>query len=671
MYISRRVKQITMLFLESREALSVKDVAIRLELSERTVYRELEEVRLLLESNHLDLITIPNRGMLLQGRADYISKLLNELIQESHVEDYRVEERVELETLKILVEQSFIKWEAVSSYIGVSLSTTKKDQTLIKEYLKKRNLFLDSKMGEGVRVEGTVHHKHIAIMDILIKNIEIANMYNWLRNNGFQQSIFLRIVEERYNGYFQQAYQIVENMSSIEEKSISDVELIEFIILLACWLQGVSSKLSLDFNEKLSPTLKWEQELSSFILTESSLNPNKKWEQYLDWLIQAYFGSKERLNSINLQSFTNQLKIFIQNIENALGINLMENVKLFSGLEKHLSKAINRVNSGISIRNPLDREIKKNYQNLYSIVTDSANQVFGVNFFPDDEIGYLVLYVAVALDKLVDKSFRVLIVCSSGMGSSKMLANRLEREIPEVYVKKMTSLMELHEIELDEFELVLSTVPLYLNKNEYMRVSPLLNENELETIRQKIENHKYSSLMTLQNKSKLTTKIQSNKSAEILYEFYASSKLSVDLVKNLDFEVLDINSGQDLSSVISEFLIGKGILDNLSMKTMIKDWAQNYFSIPNRGYAILNCPTTTTQSKLFVFDVKLSDEKVNKIIVLSRPINFGQKLTALLSNLIISLVTNEETESILASNDLELMKQFFAEELRSILIEIL
>lgn len=107
------------------------------------------------------------------------------------------------------------------------------------------------------------------------------------------------------------------------------------------------------------------------------------------------------------------------------------------------------------------------------------------------------------------------------------------------------------------------------------------------------------------------------------------------------------------------------------MKTMIKDWAQNYFSIPNRGYAILNCPTTTTQSKLFVFDVKLSDEKVNKIIVLSRPINFGQKLTALLSNLIISLVTNEETESILASNDLELMKQFFAEELRSILIEIL
>ena len=61
----------------------------------------------------------------------------------------------------------------------------------------------------------------------------------------------------------------------------------------------------------------------------------------------------------------------------------------------------------------------------------------------------------------------MLVVCSSGMGSSKMLASRLEREIPEIYVRKIVSLVGLGEEDLNDYDLILSTIPLYLKDREY------------------------------------------------------------------------------------------------------------------------------------------------------------------------------------------------------------
>ena len=113
------------------------------------------------------------------------------------------------------------------------------------------------------------------------------------------------------------------------------------------------------------------------------------------------------------------------------------------GLVAHMDKALKRIRSGMSISNPIIREIEKDYKELFQIIKRSARLVFSEDYFPEDEIGYLVLYFAVSLDNITKKTFRILVVCSSGMGSSKMLASRLEREIPEIYVRKIVSLIGL------------------------------------------------------------------------------------------------------------------------------------------------------------------------------------------------------------------------------------
>ena len=91
------------------------------------------------------------------------------------------------------------------------------------------------------------------------------------------------------------------------------------------------------------------------------------------------------------------------------------------------------------------------------------------------------------MDYLSKNSISVLVVCSTGIGSSKMLRSRLEREFSEIDVKKIISLHKLHDEKLVQYDFIISTVPLDLDESKYLCVSPLLNEEEKEKVRKQID----------------------------------------------------------------------------------------------------------------------------------------------------------------------------------------
>lgn len=197
-----------------------------------------------------------------------------------------------------------------------------------------------------------------------------------------------------------------------------------------------------------------------------------------------------------------KVRKFIEHVEEEMGIYLSQDQKLMDGLVAHMDKALKRIRSGMSISNPIIREIEKDYKELFQIIKRSARLVFSEDYFPEDEIGYLVLYFAVSLDNITKKTFRILVVCSSGMGSSKMLASRLEREIPEIYVRKIVSLIGLGKEDLSDYDLILSTIPLYLDQEMYLKVSPLLNPQELALVKEKIRRHKHKTLRRIEERGK-------------------------------------------------------------------------------------------------------------------------------------------------------------------------
>lgn len=161
--------------------------------------------------------------------------------------------------------------------------------------------------------------------------------------------------------------------------------------------------------------------------------------------------------------------------------NLTENLLL------HISMAMERIQSGINVSNPMLDEIYQSNPKLYEIVKQSFLEIFHSFSIPEDEIGYIVIYFIASMDSLSKRSIQVLVVCSTGIGSSKMLRSRLEREFSEIDVKKIISLHKLHDENLDNYDFIISTVPLDLDEDKYLCVSPLLNEKEKEETKKKLE----------------------------------------------------------------------------------------------------------------------------------------------------------------------------------------
>lgn len=510
MYLSTRESSILTILLNSRNKHTAQDISEQLNINERTVYRELKNIKATLKTFDLELVTIPSEGFEIQGKPENLSALKQAFQKQNIHQILTVTERVDLVTLILLLEEDFIKMQAIAAQLLVSLSTIKKDIAFLIDNLPEKGIRVIPKKGEGIKLETDVINRHILTLDILTKHMTSSEFIAWFLLKKSKDSFYKKICFQKINEPLHFAYEQLGELKA----DIDDNDLQELVILLSLWLNichltalpnNSIDTIAIELNQTGNKLYHRMIEKQKTILTEKS-HP-ESFLDYLKWIIHLYF-QRNHTDEFDLPRFDNDIaisvKAMVNNVEAQLGVKLHGNERQVRDLSAHLRKAVTRINSGLFVRNPMKDEIKKNYLFIFEIVSRAAEEVFGKDFFPEDELCFLVLYFVMMIDKLSNKAFRVLIVCSSGMGSSKMLTSRLEYEVPEVYVKDIISLTDLHNKDVHDYELVLSTIPLPLAPEDYLKVSPLLNEQELALVQTKINNHKYSDLKTIQRQKQMT-----------------------------------------------------------------------------------------------------------------------------------------------------------------------
>ena len=190
----------------------------------------------------------------------------------------------------------------------------------------------------------------------------------------------------------------------------------------------------------------------------------------------------ELLEASNLQTVMQANKL-MHIIEEATGFELLNNEPLLEGLVAHLKPAIYRVRQNMGITNPLLPSIRKDYEDLFQLVKEAVEKVFPELQIPDEEIGFLVMHFGSALlGSKGERDLKAYVVCSSGIGTSKMLISRLQREIPEIAETKNISLFELKELQIADRDLVISTIYLHDFPREYMIVSPFMTAEEIKKV---------------------------------------------------------------------------------------------------------------------------------------------------------------------------------------------
>ncbi|HSU80580.1 MAG TPA: PRD domain-containing protein, partial [Candidatus Angelobacter sp.] len=277
--------------------------------------------------------------------------------------------------------------------------------------------------------------------------------------------------------------------------AIADSAFIGLVIHLALAIERIIRGDKISIDEEFLIDLKKTKEFSfAKIIAErlESVFEIEIPEAEIGYICMHLSGAKLRHDKVSLldeasSPLTYKARQLIQKVGESYGEDLASDPSLIQGLVAHLKPAIYRIKEQMGITNPVLSKIKQDYMELFQVVKKAVAEVFEDLRVPDEEIGFIVMHFGAALVKAeTSLNLNALIICSSGIGTSKMLASRLTRDLPEIRQARNVSVLDLKDIDLSEYDLIFSTIPLSDFKMEYILVGPIPTEAEIAAIREKI-----------------------------------------------------------------------------------------------------------------------------------------------------------------------------------------
>ncbi|HBM3601610.1 TPA: PRD domain-containing protein, partial [Listeria innocua] len=319
-------------------------------------------------------------------------------------------------------------------YVGYN--SIKNDFTLLNQSIEKYHLALEKKQKE-IRVVGTEENIRIAINEV-INNLDLSS-YDDLKteysnlNNADVQFIVRQM-------------EIIENKLMISIPYPYDINIFSHLyILINRFRQGEVE----DFDETNETYLVTNEKLHTIAVEaiesiEQYLKmklPKRETFNFLQYLISSRFNHEIELISSNVLPIVEEMTDFYIN-QVAAKIDMPINKKqLKIELLSHMKPMVNRMNHQINIKNNLLSDIKLEYGQLFDIIKETARDVaetFKLNTISDDEVGYITIYFAKHIEEspLVK---RIIIMCSSGIGTSELLKVKVQKAFPDVEIVDVLS----------------------------------------------------------------------------------------------------------------------------------------------------------------------------------------------------------------------------------------
>lgn len=542
-YFSNREMKILRLMTQKSDGVSIDELMRSLDVSKRTVYRELS----LLEDTTYSLdLKLEKEGKLhrLRGNDEAFQNLLHQLNAPLPIEWIDVEKRqIALLSAIALQTEGTFSTTILAELFGVSITTIQQDISRLNEILTKYNIEIERTEAQTLFVSGSEVYIRLYLSQILSNEINEFDVFQILSNNDLdfietESQYLLSLIDA---SVLRMTYQAVENEQPEIIRKISDDILLNLLLMVTISLMRLEKKqtikiLHLVDHNQLFPYM--QQILSIVKVFED------KYKELLNTTELSFFamqirGVNVRKNhSIFQKTYDMELgfniKYLIKLVSSEFHINFNKDNVLYHDLINHIGAALKRLEMNLpEIENEVLLKLKLQYPMLYSIVEEKLIEVFSPAIFSEQEIGYVVTHFASSFEKHgYSRDLKILVVCASGIGTSKILKTRLERSIPEIEHIDVVRAVDLNEADVDQYEIVFSTIALSGFNYDYTLINPILDDQEIEAIKQRLSQYPVMEKMT--KKSSQPTKANDS---------FSKIKKLVQLADRVisDFEVIEID----------------------------------------------------------------------------------------------------------------------------------
>jgi mannitol operon transcriptional antiterminator len=502
MKMNSRVKKILLRICGEPDYVTISSIAKELEVSTKTILRELQEVEQWLEAKGCSLSKKTGAGIKINGSEDRKKIILTFLHDEKEEDFYSPKERQIVIISELLQNQEPVKLYNFTKTLKVTEGTISNDLDKAQQWFARQGLKLIRKPGLGVYVKGQESVIRKAMVNFIYENMDEDQLLGVIRSslitatpdaaeleNDIRRRL-LNLIDKEVVHKLEFCIHAVEAQFALK---LADSAYVGLMVHLALAVQRIKKNIEITIDREFLQELKKYPEYTAAAAMSGSIA--KKFfieipESEIGYITMHIKGSKSR-NDYLVGNFelVKLAKEIIKVAEAETGRFLIQNEKLLIGLVNHLGPSLSRLKMNLDIRNPFLEEINALYPDLVSISRKCAAAVekrLGIRM-PEPEIAYIAMHLGAAIEddkRLPERVYRCAIACATGIGTSRLLATRLEREFSNIEIVDIISTIHIEESELldKKVDFIISTVSLGHCPLPVVTVNPLLFAEDKERI---------------------------------------------------------------------------------------------------------------------------------------------------------------------------------------------
>lgn len=495
--MTKRQSDILEFLLQQTRKVTAGDIAAHLQVSTRTVLRELRVVEQWLKPYKIKMEKKSGIGIFLNSSSERLFQLRQQFVRADSI-GYSAEERKIHSLCMLLGGSEPIKLLSLATDLKVTVATVSHDLDELECWIGQHELTLVRRRGYGVQITGREIDIRRAIFELGMEHLDESDLFG--RNTGRHSSPALEKLMELIG---RDVMLIVENVLwQPSEKWLEhrlESKYMELLIQLSVAISRIRRGVTVGRSESVLIRGGYEEdehvlaamverlcvELSDML----SLQFPEQEQMYFRHLLRSTEDRSTRLLPLDGLMLLEMVHELICRVQESTGVYFGEDRLLREGLIAHVEPVIKRLKAGKGIRNPLLQQIRKDYAELFTAVKEAVSGMTMLNV-PDEEAGFLVMHFGASSERLrqLQREVRAIVVCTSGIGSSRLLATRLAKEFPQIRIVERASWFEAARIPKEDYELIISTVDLPLEEGRYLKISPLLTQEESTRLRHFVQN---------------------------------------------------------------------------------------------------------------------------------------------------------------------------------------
>lgn len=468
--------------LAADQYITAGDLAEKLDLSERTIRTRVKELDDILRQNGAYIESKPRFGyrIVIEDSEAYGHLLENKERDEGFLPN-STEERVHYLLAYFLNQNDYVKMDDLSEFLYVSKSTLVSAMKQVEMIFAEYDIQFDRRAHHGIKIVGNEINQRRCIGEYFIKRKGFANIEQSRQDEELREiaNIAYPLLQKHKIKFSETAFENFISMVYVGRKRMTRDRIVE-----------IDADIDLNFQRKEHDFL---EELIHSLEEKYDISYPESEKKYVALHLagKRMMGSAEKneLNFVVRSDLDQMVLKMLEVVCQEFHVDLRNDFDLRMSLNQHMTPFDIRMRFGISLENPMLEEIKENYMLGYRMAS-VASVVLAEHYkkeISEDELGYFALLFALAMEKQkieIEKK-NILIVCSSGKGSSRLLKYTYQREfgsyLHNIYV---CDLIELEEFNFNRVDYVFTTVPIRIHiPVPILEVGLFLEESDIRRVK--------------------------------------------------------------------------------------------------------------------------------------------------------------------------------------------